>query len=195
MGLQERLDALQPRERRLLLIFVGLFAFVCVLLIPVGISAMLADKRSQNEALREAIDRMYADRDEIELRADETARVLARYKTDTPPLAGLLSKHAKELELEIPEFKERPAVPIGKKYEERSTEINLKKVGMRSLVLFMEKIAKSPHPISITKFTLRKRGTEEDSWDAGMTVSSYHRIVTAKDGKKAGSDGEEGSEN
>ena len=77
-------------------------------------------------------------------------------------------------------------MPIGKKYEERSTEINLKKVGMRNLILFMEKVAKLPHPISITKFTLRKRGTEDDSWDAGMTISSYHRIASAKDGKAAG---------
>lgn len=183
MGLQERLDALQPGERRRLMILVGLLAVVCVLLIPIAISAMLADRRGQNEALREAIERLHADRDEIELRGAESERVLARYKTDTPPLAGLLSKHAKEFELEIPEFKERPAVPIGKKYEERSTEINLKKVGMRNLVLFMEKIAKLPHPISISKFTLRKRGTEEDSWDAGMIISSYHRIAPAKEEK------------
>jgi hypothetical protein len=195
MGLQERLDALQPHERRRLSILVGLFAFVCLLLIPIAISAMLADRRSQNEALREAIDRVIADRDQIELRADETTRILARYKVDTPPLAGLLSRHAKELELEIPEFKERPSVPMGKKYEERSTEINLKKVGMRNLVLFMEKVAKLPHPISITKFTLRKRGTEEDSWDAGMTVSSYHRIAAAKDEKAAADGADEEAEN
>lgn len=190
MGLQERLDALQPRERRLLSIFVGLFAVICVLLIPVGISAMLAEKRGHNEALREAVERMYAERDEVEQRAAESAAVVNRYKTDTPALPGLLSKQAKELDLEIPEFKERPAVPIGKKYEERSTEINLKKVGMRKLVLFMEKIAKLPHPVSITKFTLRKRAAEEDSWDAGMTISSYHRTAPAK-GEKAGGADEE----
>jgi general secretion pathway protein M len=184
MGLQDRIDALQPRERRLLGILVGVFAVICVVLLPVGISAMLADKRSQNEALREAIDRMFAERDEVQQRADEAAKVLNRYKTDTPALAGLLSRHAKELEVEIPEFKERPAVPIGKKYEERSTEINVKKIGMRNLVLFMEKIAKLPHPISITKFTLRKRGAEPDSWDAGLTVSSFHRLASAKDEKK-----------
>jgi hypothetical protein len=183
MGLQERLDALQPRERRLLSIFVGLFVVISVLLIPLGISAMLAEKRGRNEALRAAIDRMFAERDEVQQRADESAAVLNRYKTDTPALAGLLSKQAKELEIEIPEFKERPAVPIGKKYEERSTEINLKKVGMRNLVLFMEKIAKLPHPVSITKFTLRKRAAEEDSWDAGMTISSFHRLASAKDAK------------
>lgn len=181
MGLQDRIDALQPRERRLLAILVGVFAVICVLLLPLGISAMLADKRSQNEALREAIDRMFAERDQVQQRADEAAKVLNRYKTDTPPLAGLLSKHAKELELEIPEFKERPVVPVGKKYEEHSTEINLKKVGMRNLVLFMEKIAKLPHPVSITKFTLRKRATEEDSWDVGMTISSFHRLASAKE--------------
>lgn len=191
MGLQERIDALQPRERRLLSIFVGLFVVICVLLIPLGISAMLAEKRDQNEELRAAIDRMFAERDDVQRLSDENERVLVRYRTDTPPLAGLIDRHAKELEIEIPEFKERAAVPIGKRYEERSTEINLKKVGMRNLVLFMEKIAKLPHPISLTKLTIRKRSPEEDSWDASMVVSSYHRLEQEKVKGKADKPAEE----
>lgn len=184
MGLQERIDALQPRERRLLSVFVGLFVVICVLLIPVGISAMLADKRSQNEELQNAIDRMFAERDEVQERSDANARILSRYKTDTPPLAGLIDKHAKELEIEIPEFKERPPAPQGKKYEERATEFSIKKVGMRNLVLFMEKLAKLSYPVSITKLNIRKRTTEPDSWDVTMTVSSYHRLEQEKKSAK-----------
>lgn len=190
MGLQERIDALQPRERRLLSILLGLFIVICVLLIPIGLSAMLAEKRSENETLRAAIDRMYAEHDTLEQRSDENAKVLARYKVDTPPLAALISKQAADVELSIPEFKERAAVPIGKKHEERSTEINLKKVEMRPLVLFMEKVAKLPYPISITKFTLRKRATGEDSWDVGMTISSYHRLAEPKEKDKPADEGE-----
>lgn len=193
MGLQDRLDALQPRERRLLAVFVGLFAVICVLLIPVGISAMLADKRTQHEELRQAIDRMFAERDEVQERAAANARILGRYRTDTPPLAGLISGHAKSLEIEILEFKERPPAPAGKKYEERSTEFSVKKVGMRNLVLFMEKIAKLPHPVSITKLNIRKRGAEPDSWDASMTVSSYHRVEPEKKAKPVADD-DEGAE-
>lgn len=177
MGLQERIDALQPRERRMLAVFVGLFAVICVLLIPIGVSAMLSDKRQENEELREAIDRLFAERDDLLERRERNKHILSRYKTPAPALAGFLDKHAKAHEIEIPEFKDKPAVPIGKEYEERSTEIRIKQTGMRNLVLFMEKIAQAHFPVSITKMSVRKRGTEEDAWDVSMTVSSYVRIA------------------
>jgi hypothetical protein len=180
MGLQERLDALQPRERRLLSLFVGLFAVICVLIIPIGVSAMLSDRRTENDQLRETIDRLFAERDEIMERQSRNQRILARYKTPAPPLAGFLDKNAKSLEIEIPEFKDKPPVPIGKEYEERSTEISFKKTKMRAIVQFMEKIAQASFPISITRLSVRKRGTEPDAWDVSMTVSAYHRIVVDK---------------
>ncbi len=183
MGLQERLDALQPRERRLLGIFVGLFAVIAVLLIPIGVSAMLSETRDENEQLREAIDRLFAERDDILERQTINQRVLNRYKTPAPALAGFLDKHAKALEIEIPEFKDKPPVPIGKLYEERSTEISIKRTEMRKIVLFMEKIAQAQFPISITRMNIRKRGTSQDSWDVSMTVSAYHRKAEEKKAK------------
>lgn len=180
MGLQERLDALQPRERRLLLVFVGLFAVIAVLLIPIGVSAMLSDQRTRNEDLRATIERLFAERDQILEQQGKNQRVLGRYKTPAPALAGFLDNHAKQLEVEIPEFKDKPPLPHGKEYEERQTEISIKRVSMRKLVLFMEKIAQASFPVSITRFSLRKRGTEPDSWDVSMTVSAYHRLVVDK---------------
>jgi hypothetical protein len=180
MGLQDRLDALQPRERRLLALFVGLFAVISVLLIPIGVSAMLAERRGENEQLREAIDRLFAERDDLLERQMKNQTVLNRYKTSAPALAGFLDKHAKALELEIPEFKDKPPVPIGKEYEERSTEITLKRTPMKKFVQFMEKIAQAPFPISVTRLNVRKRGTEPDSWDASLTVSAYHRLAPVK---------------
>jgi hypothetical protein len=190
MGLQERIDALQPRERRMLAVFVGLFAVICVLLIPIGVSAMLADKRQENEELREAIERLFSERDDLLERRARNQSVLSRYKTPAPALAGFLDKHAKALEIEIPEFQDKPPVPIGKEYEERSTEIRIKQTGMRNLVLFMEKIAQASFPVSITKLSVRKRGTEEDKWDVGMTVSAYHRIAPAKSKEDSAADEE-----
>lgn len=180
MGLQERLDALQPRERRLLGLFVGLFVVISVLLIPIGVSAMLSKKRTANDDLRETIQRLFAERDQILEQQEKNQRVLSRYKTPAPDLAGFLDNHAKTLQIEIPEFKGKPPVPHGKEYEERATEISLKKVGMRKLVLFMEKVAQAPFPLSITRLSIRKRGAEADSWDVQMTLSAYHRTVIDK---------------
>ena len=71
-------------------------------------------------------------------------------------------------------------MPIGKQYEERSTEISIKRAEMRKIVLFMEKIAQARFPIGITRMNIRKRGTTGDSWDVSMTVSAYHRKEEAK---------------
>lgn len=188
MGISERLDALQPRERRLLNILVGVFVVIVVLLFPIGISAMLASNRGENQQLREAIDRLLIDRDQILERQSKNSAVLARYKTAAPALAPFLDSQAKALELEVPEFKDRPPVPVGKDYEERATEISLKKVNMRPLVLFLERVAQSGYPISITKLTIRRRAGETDLWDASLTVSAYHRLASAtKDPKGRGS--------
>lgn len=178
MSLQDRIDALQPRERRLLAIFAGLFAVIAVLLIPLAVSAALSEKRTENEELRETIDRLFAERDKITEARDLNDQVLSRYKTAPPQLAGFLDNQAKALSLGIPEFKDRPVVPIGKNYEEHATEISLKKVSMRNLVLFLEKIAQSSFPVSVTKVNIRKRATEADEWDVSMTVSAYHRLAT-----------------
>lgn len=190
MGLQERLDALQPRERRLLAVFAGLFVLIAVVLIPVGVSAMLAEKRGENEMYREAIERLFAERDKILERRQLNQQVVNRYRVPAPQLAGFLDNQAKMLGLEIPEFKDRPVVPIGKTYEEHATDISLKQVPMRSLVLFMEKVAQARFPTSITKLTIRKRATQEDSWDVTMTVSAFHRTAQAPKDKAGGlSDG------
>lgn len=178
MSLQDRIDALQPRERRLLAIFASLFAVIAVLLIPLAVSATLSEKRSENEQLREAIERLFSERDKITEARALNEQVLNRYKVPAPQLAGFLDNQAKALSLGIPEFKDRPVVPVGKNYEERGTEISLKKVSMRNLVLFLEKIAQASFPVSVTKINIRKRATEADEWDVAMTVSAYHRVAT-----------------
>lgn len=178
MAWQQRLDALQPRERRLLTILAGVFAVVVVLLVPFAVSATLSEKRERHEELRAVVDRLFAEREQILLLQAKNKQVLDRYKSPAPPLAGFLDNSAKALEIEIPEFKDRPAVPIGKTYEERATDISLKKIGMRKLVLFMEKIGQAHFPVSISKFSLRKRATEEDSWDVSMTVTAFHRLAS-----------------
>lgn len=186
MSLQDRIDALQPRERRLLGIFVGLFVLVAVVLIPVAVSAMLREKRTDSEQLQATIERLFAERDKILETRQLNERVLARYRVPAPQLAGFLDNQAKALEIEIPEFKDKPVVPIGKDYEEHATEISLKKVHMRKLVLFLEKVAQATFPTSVSRINIRKRATADDEWDVSMTVSAYHRVAAAP--KAAGAD-------
>lgn len=180
MGLQERLDALQPRERQLLNVLLIAFVVIVLVLIPVATSAMLSSARDDNEQLRATIEQLLSDRDDIQERQQKNQAVLARYAQSAPALAAFLDSHAKQLELDIPEFKDRPPVPHGKDYEERATEIRVKKVNMRPLILFLERVAGSEMPISITKLNIRKRGSQLDVWDASFTISAYHRIAKAE---------------
>jgi general secretion pathway protein M len=179
MSLRDRIDRLEPRERQLLTLLLGLLAAFFLLLVPVGVAALLGSKRSEVQELRDAIDRIQASRDEIAKRDRERAELVERYSKPAPPLAGLLEKLATESKLEIPESQDRAPVPHGKRYEERTTKIVLRKVSMLNLANFMERIEQSGHPVAILRLNIRKRGTEPDSYDVDMIVSAFDRKAEA----------------
>jgi hypothetical protein len=74
-------------------------------------------------------------------------------------------------------------VPHGKRFEERSTKITLRKVGLLKLVKFLEKIEHSGHPVRISQFDMRKRGSEPDSYDVDIVVSAFDRKAEPKTAK------------
>jgi len=150
------------------------------LAVPVGVSALLASKRSDNEALRQVIESIQAARAGVSARDRDKEKVVKRYANAAPPLAGLLEKLATAEKIEIPESQDRPVVPHGKRFEERSTKIVLHKVGMLALVKFLEKFAQSGHPVAVTKLNVRKRATEPDSYDVELIVSAFDRKAEEK---------------
>lgn len=192
MSLRERIERLEPRERQLLTVLGGIATVFVLLLVPIGVAALIGSKRSDVEALRDAINQIQESRDELKKRERERGAVLERYAQPAPPLAGLLEKFASQSQIEIPESQDRAPVPHGKRYEERSTKIVLRKVGMLNLVNFMEKIEQSGHPVTISRINIRKRGTEPDSFDVEMIVSAYDRKAdTTKPASAAPGDAEE----
>lgn len=177
MTLSERLESLEPRERRLLAIFGGVFVVVILLLIPVGVSALLSEESEAHDRLIEAIERLETEGDLVRERKAEKEALLARYENPAPALAGFLDKAAQASGVAIPEMKDLSPVSHGKRYEERSTSISLRKVGLLALVKFMERVSGGTEPISITKLNVRKRGAEPDAYDVQMTVSAFHRLA------------------
>jgi len=175
MNLRERIDQLEPRERQLLGILAAVFAVMLLLLLPLGLTALISSRESDNEDLRAVIEEIQQSREAIHKRQAQRDAVLARYADPAPPLAAFLAKLASESQLEIPESQDRAVVPHGKKYDERSTKIVLRRVSMLNLVNFMERIAQSPHPITMSRLDIRKRGTEVDSYDVELIVSAWDR--------------------
>lgn len=173
MSISSRLEQLEPRERRLLNILLGLFAVVVLVVLPLGLRSALLAGSERNERLREAITAIRDRRGALAKRAAVAEQVAARYARPAPPLAEFLETLAKRQELEIPESQDRPAVPHGKLFEERSNRIVLRRVGLMALAKFMESIAQSGHPVTVSDLELRKRGP--DAYDVTMVVSAFDR--------------------
>jgi len=175
VSLAEKIGRLEERERRLLALMAVVAFIVLVLLFPLGVTALLHTERGENEELRAAIAQIADSRELIE--RGRTIRELLdqRYARPAPPLAAFLAGLASEAGVEIPETQDRQSVPHGKRYEEKSSKINLRRVGMLKLARFLERIEQSEHPLSISQLTIRKRGIEPDSYDADLVVSAFER--------------------
>jgi len=178
MSIQDRIAALEPRERRLIGVLVVVFVGMVMLAIPVGVSALLSDENEAHANLIEAIERLETEGDAIKEQQEAREALLRRYESPAPALAGFLSKAASASTLAIPESKPESPIAHGKRYEERPTAISFRKVGLLELVKFMERVSGGAEPIGITKLNVRKRGVEPNSYDVQMTVAAYHRIQT-----------------
>lgn len=183
LNLRQRLDRLEERERKLLFILVGVAAVMMVLLVPLLVRMGVSSQADRNERMREIIQQIKDERVTLSRRQAEAVRVEGRYGRKAPALAGFLAQMADRSGVEIPETQDRSTVPRGKTFKERSTHIRLNRVGMYELSNFMEKIAQSGYPVSITKLDIRKRDTKPDQYDAEMEISAFD--VEKKKKKKA----------
>ena len=171
---------LNPREQRLAQIFAVVLGAFLVLGLPIGLEAYVAAKRSDNNALRDALDQVQSSRASMREHQAKRDAVTARYARKAPELAGYLEQMARKQKLEVTDSVDRPPLPIGKQYTERSTVIHLKKAGMLSISKFMEAIEQSGSPVAITRLNIRKRTGEPDSYDVELGVSAYDRVEKAK---------------
>ncbi|HEY3234356.1 MAG TPA: hypothetical protein VGJ84_06550 [Polyangiaceae bacterium] len=188
-ALKQRYDQLDDRERRLLTIFASIFGAFVVLAVPVGLAAWVGSKRSGNQQLRSAITAIGDNREIIQKARLRHQALLTRYESPAPPLAGYLESAAKKSGIKEKETQDRDAIPAGKKYQERTTKIVLRKVGMLSLVNFMQDVEQSPYPVRFTRLNLRKRGADPDSFDVELLVSAYDRKVVEPEKKGRGTGG------
>lgn len=189
MSLADRLQNLEDRERRLLGLLVALVLGAFVLLPPVALYALVHSRRSEVDDIREALKAIDDERETIEKAKAVKGAIEQRYSRPAPPLAAFLARLASEAGVEIPESQDRQAVPHGKRFEERSTKITLRKVGLLKVVKFLEKIEQSGHPVRISQFGIRKRGSEPDSYDIDLVVSAFDRKAEPKTTAKAARDG------
>jgi len=189
-SMRDRMDKLEPRERRLLGLLGVIFGVMALLGAPMLLNTTLDEKRDENAALRDAIFAVKEGRATVRERTARREAIVARYANKAPALAGLLEKAAREQQLEIPESQDRPEIPHGKNYVERSTVIRLRKTTMLQLAKMLETIEQQKMPLSIGRLNIRKRGGEHDSYDVEIGLSAFDRIAQTPKAVPAGQGGE-----
>lgn len=179
-------SGLNPREQRVATFAVFVLGFFVLLGIPVGVQMLVSSRKSDNEELRAALTAVNGARPQIRERKAKKESIAQRYAKKAPPLAGYLGQEATKSKLQVTESVDRPDVPVGKKYTERQSVVQMKKTGLLPLATFLEGLEKSGLPIAVSRLNVRKRAAEADSFDVEVGVSAYDRneAAPAKDAEK-----------
>jgi general secretion pathway protein M len=204
MNLREKFDQLEERERKLLVVFLGILSTMVLFIGPLFLTMSVGAQADDNEHVRDIIKQIEDERATLSRRQADVHRVERRYAREAPALAGFLAQTADQVGVEIPETQDRSTVPHGKTFKERVTKIRLRSVGMLKLATFLDRVENSGYAVSISKLNIKKRGTKPDEFDAEMEVSAFDRdgdkpAKKAKSAKKdtpepSPTDGEEDEE-
>ncbi len=184
MTLAERLEKLEPRERKLLGLLLGVMAGLIVLALPIYAWSAVSSARTENDEIRVLIEDVYKARLTVSERKAKQDAVLARYGRPAPALAGFIEDAAKQNGITVADAQDKPEVPHGKRYSERLTVVKMHKVGMLALVKMLERIEQSGHAVAITRLSIRPRAGEPDSYEVELGVSAYDRKPDAKEKDK-----------
>ncbi|WP_437998527.1 type II secretion system protein GspM [Sorangium sp. So ce185] len=175
MTLRERLDKLEPRERRLLTLLVGFLGVLVFLAVPIGLASIASGRRADNQEIRDLLQQIYEASGKVSERKAQKDALLARYARPAPALAGFIEDAAKQQGLTAAESQDRPDVPHGKKYTERVTVVKMHRIGMLGLAKMLERIETSGHPVAVTKLNIKPRAGEPDSYEVELGVSAFDR--------------------
>ncbi|KYG08355.1 hypothetical protein BE21_24120 [Sorangium cellulosum] len=175
MTLRERLDKLEPRERRLLTLLVGFLGVLVFLAVPIGLASVASGRRAENQEVRDLLQQIYEASGKVSERKAQKDALLARYARPAPALAGFIEDAAKQQGLTAAESQDRPDVPHGKKYTERVTVVKMHRIGMLGLAKMLERIETSGHPVAVTKLNIKPRAGEPDSYEVELGVSAFDR--------------------
>jgi general secretion pathway protein M len=173
--LQERIDKLEPRERRLLGVLGAIFALFIILLGPLVLWNYVRGKRAENQDVRDLIDQIYDARATVAERKAKRDAIVARYAKTAPPLASFIEEAAKENGATAADTQDLPEVPHGRRYSERSTKVKIHKIHMLALAKTLEKIEQSGYPVAVTRLNIKPRSGDPDVYEVELAVSAYDR--------------------
>lgn len=175
MSFADRWAKLEPRERSLLTMLIGLFGAIVVLGVPLALWTTVSSMRDDNQEMVDTIASIMESREKLEkLRAAKDAQA-SKYARTAPPMATFLEDAARTNQVELAETTTKPDIPHGKKYIERITVSKMRKTGLRGLAKTLERIARSGYPVAITRLGIKPRVGEPDSYDVELSVSAFEK--------------------
>jgi general secretion pathway protein M len=177
MAIRERMARLTARERRLATIMGGVLGLMVFVGLPGGLEAAVISRRTEVTDLRVALDAVRGARAQIRERQSKKDSIALRYAKKAPVLAGFIAELAHAQKLDVSDSVDRPEVPHGKKFSERSTTIHLRKAGMLPIAKFLESVETSGYPVIVSQLNIRKRAGEPDSYDVEVSIAAYDRVV------------------
>jgi len=187
MTLRERIEKLEPRERRMLGVLAGVVGVLVLLAGPITVFGVVTSRRAENEEIRALVESIYAARGSINERNQKRDALLSRYARTAPQLAGFIEESAKANNITAAESQDRPEAPHGKRYTERMTVVKMHKVGMLNLAKTLEHVEESGYPVSVSKLNLKPRAGEPDAYEVELGVSAFDRKPDAPAGASSAS--------
>lgn len=179
------LSRLNPREQRLAMALGVVFIAFVLLGIPIFVETIIWSRRAENDKARAALEAVQGARGQLRERQARKDAVASRYQQKAPALAGFLEQTARAQKLEVTDSVDRPEVPNGKRFAERSTVIHLKKAGMYAIAKYLESLETSGHATAVTRLSIRKRTGEPDSFDVELGVTAFDKKETPAAPEKA----------
>lgn len=183
-----RFESLSLREQVLIYVMGGTFVLLVLVLGFVLMHTKISsieDEVSENDRILLELTTKGERLLEVQ---QEREKEEARFDRELPPLPGLLERLAGEAGIEIPESREMPDDPIGKKWVRKSVEVRLRRIGLKAFTDFMVKVENENKriPLAITHITVKTRAAEPDSYDVDITVSAYTKASSGKKKKDKG---------
>jgi len=173
---------LSVRERRLLSLLGASFIGCAVLLVGYLVLDAYQGMSEENQDLRDAIDAIAKHSDEYREAKARVAADALRVGSEPPQLAATLEAAAGEAGIQIPETADRPDAPAGKNFVEHSLDVKLRKVDLKSLATFLNKVEAGRALVLITRLEIRRSfGGDGNSVDVELTAATYERL---KEGSK-----------
>lgn len=178
-------DKLQPRERVLVMILVGVFflMFTAVLLFLrhkklSAIDDEIADLREGLDLVRTA---GASYQDDLAEKAQEDQKISAE-----PLLFSTLIEQAAEVaEVKVSNQTEKPPVKVGPTLQKRTYEFDLRSVTLAQLTKFLSTVeGKEGHVVLTQALTIRSPSASEDRLNVDVILATYERVEPEQEAKQ-----------